>query len=287
MELTIKEYINKFLGVLYNDDETACFAEDKYGTNCYPKSKFDPKYHQFITLNPCSGGRGNEFVTAYRNFLVEIDSEGMSLEDQYEFFKSIQMPYSAITFSGNKSLHYVISLDRPLLAIETYKQVGDKLARAIGHPGLDVGVIKRPATFTRAPMGVRKSNGRIQKICEVFDRVNRDDFNVWLSKRLPGELLDLIHKKKKKFVQKENYRTIGDPSIFRIRRTELNWLIEGDFPKGERSDRWYRVACQASDAGYSYDEAIVTLEKYFYEDSDFLYREWEGIIRGVFDKHAQ
>lgn len=278
--------VKKYLDVLYNENEMACFSENLFGKNCYLPTEYNFNVHRFVTLNPCKGGRGNDFVTSYRSFLVEIDSKDISIEDQYLFFKSIEMPYSAITFSGNKSLHYVISLDRPLLDIESYKIVGEKLARAIGHQALDTGIVKKPATFTRAPMGIREDNGKLQKLFEVNGRVSRDFFNVWLDKRVPKEVMESLNNKKK-FIPVNKNRETGTPSIFEIRTTEFNWLRNNDFPSGTRNDRWYRIARQFCDVGFSFDQAINTLEKYFHNDADFPYREWEGIIKGVFDKHTQ
>ena len=70
---------------------------------------------QFYCINPVSkDGRKLENVTAYRNFLIEIDKgsdgEPVSLEKQYGIINASGLPLTALSFSGNKSMHGLVNL---------------------------------------------------------------------------------------------------------------------------------------------------------------------------------
>ncbi|WP_214676866.1 hypothetical protein, partial [Escherichia coli] len=65
-----------------------------------------------IAINPIKGWRRDDQVTAFRTFLIELDDG--SLEEQSKYVKEMDMPFTACIFSGNKSLHFAITLDQDL-----------------------------------------------------------------------------------------------------------------------------------------------------------------------------
>jgi len=68
------------------------------------------KLGAWIKINPSDGlGKKSENITSFRNVLLESDE--MSLEDQYKFLIDYKLPCRAIVHSGNKSLHAIIKIE--------------------------------------------------------------------------------------------------------------------------------------------------------------------------------
>ena len=64
----------------------------------------------WIRFNPLDGkGITNENVVDYRYSLVESDS--MSIEQQYEVLKKLELPIAVLVHSGGKSLHAIVKVD--------------------------------------------------------------------------------------------------------------------------------------------------------------------------------
>ena len=114
----MKEITESFLKLLFNEEETVCVSNGKFGYHSVSQnldkitlvSPSDKVGDQCITeedinlvaINPISGFRRDENITAYRTFLMEFDE--MSLSDQRTYVEKLDMPYSICIFSGNKSI---------------------------------------------------------------------------------------------------------------------------------------------------------------------------------------
>ena len=77
---------------------------------------FPDKTGVFVRINPMKpGGRTDEDVASFRHCLVEFDLDEngsrIPLETQFETFVRSGLPITAVTFSGDKSLHAFVRLD--------------------------------------------------------------------------------------------------------------------------------------------------------------------------------
>ena len=122
--------------------------------------------------NPYKGVRCQAGVTLHRHAVLEFDT--IDLDEQFSVFSSIELPYEALVYSGNKSIHAWIRIDAP--DNETYKKrtrLINKMFNDFGYTKksdkgfLDTAVLYDSSSIVRCPGAVR-DNGQVQKVlwCE-------------------------------------------------------------------------------------------------------------------------
>lgn len=276
----------KLLKLLFNPDETICVSPNKLGYHSVtirhmlggefeltpPPDAFKPepiqvttKDIQLVALNPIEGFRRDVNVTKFRSFLVELDSG--SLKEQFEYVKSLNMPYSTCIFSGSKSLHYVITLDEDLPDEETYRYIAEWILKIVSKADQ---MTKNPSRSVRCAGNIRKETGNEMKMLELNKRIPLSDLSFWL-----------------------NCYPAQDPALDRAaRESSSGSLLINDVPawiwkkladgidnsKG-RNNEWFKIFISFSKAGYTYDSMVSSLEAYFTPDRDFGRKEWESIAK--------
>ena len=178
MSKLTKEWVN----CLFNEDEYTCMGSQWENRTFSVKKLY---YHdsEYVSINPMKKGttRKGVNVTQFRNFLFEMDE--FNKKDQANIIKTSGLPISAMTDSGNKSIHFILSLEMPLEDRTQYtawfKCIADTLKKygAIIDPAC-----KDPGRFTRAPHAIRSSNGAEQKVYKVKGRVTRRQMEDWFEK---------------------------------------------------------------------------------------------------------
>ena len=113
--------------------------------------------------------RADHNVTCFRNFLIELDN--MPIKEQIEYVTS-KVPVSAITFSGNKSYHFIISLMTPFKTLEEYQKFARGLHRLL--PKADQST-KNPSRLSRLPGVVRPDTKLLQELVYLGNRINTKD----------------------------------------------------------------------------------------------------------------
>jgi hypothetical protein len=104
-------------------------------------------------LNPIKGYRDDLSCTAFRNFLVEMDTG--SIDDQLAYIKKLGMPYSAAIFSGNKSVHFLLSLDKDLPSENVYRALAEWILNIVTLADQNT---KNPSRSIRVPGAYREPN---------------------------------------------------------------------------------------------------------------------------------
>lgn len=137
-------------------------------------------------------------VTTFRNFIFEMDS--MPLEDQLKIFRNSEIPFTAITYSGSKSYHAILSVDpwacdqpHTLDGIDHYKLVWRRLTAKLDREAVQMGYkypdgkgsfidasCKNPSRLTRYPE-VFRDNGNKQELVQLTERMDREEFLTLLS----------------------------------------------------------------------------------------------------------
>lgn len=135
----MKEVHKEFLNLLFDKEETICVSDCAGGYHSISQDDLlgditlvSPKVEKLdrtikasdinlVAINPINGFRRDKEVTAFRTFLMELD-EG-SLSEQKKYMDTMEVPYSICIFSGNKSLHYGIVLDKPLANKAIWSQI--------------------------------------------------------------------------------------------------------------------------------------------------------------------
>jgi hypothetical protein len=276
----------KLLNLMFRPGEDVCVSHNKYGYHSiHLKSAFkdeveliptDPeRKHEkvstdsllLVALNPIQGYRQDENCKAYRNFLVEID--GQELKAQIDYIKAIKMPYSAIIFSGNKSMHFLISLDQDLQNEKTYRIISEWILRSVTWADQKT---KNPSRSIRIPGAMRKE-GR-QRLIEFKGPVSLSDLTAWLKTHPEARPKGRVKK-----VPTE------DMDYSRVKKWARDRLRHGLDPHKGRNQQWYAIAYEFALSGYSEDDTIKFLDRFFNPDRDFKEREWLTTIRSAF-KHA-
>lgn len=286
----------KLLNLMFRPGETVCVSWNKYGYHSIPLSEVleDKKVTlvptvdscvkrgiewneaafehphtdqlQLISLNPIKGFREDVNATAYRNFLVEMDYG--PLDEQLQYAKAIDLPYSAAVFSGSKSLHFLISLDQDLPSYKVYYLMAEwalKIASAADQN------TKNPSRSIRIP-GAEREPGKFQSLYDWRGPTSLKDFSAWLAAHPDA---------KPKPPEK---RTISEkPDFSKLKPWVPQRLVKGIVGiKSGRNKEWFAIAVEFAIAGYSEDDAISILEEYFTPDRDFKQKEWLTALKSGF-----
>ena len=133
-----------------------------------------PEAGAWIRMNPVDGhGVKNENVTAYRYALVESDT--LSIQEQDELYRRLELPIAAMVYSGGKSLHAIVRIDAPDID-EYYKRV-DFLYDFLRKQNVDIDRQNRnPSRLSRMPGVTRK--GKKQYL--VATNIGKKSWSDWI-----------------------------------------------------------------------------------------------------------
>jgi hypothetical protein len=286
----------KLLELMFRPSETVCVSPSKYGyhsislseilnneeitlvptpESCIERNikwedafeKSNPAYMTLVALNPIKGWRKDEYCTAFRNFLIEMDTGDIA--NQIEYIKNIGMPYSAMVFSGSKSVHTLISLDEDLPNERIYRFIAEWIlsVATLADP-----LTKNPSRSIRIP-GAYRTPTKLQTLIEIKSSIKLMDLMGWLAKHP-----NVKPKPYEKKIVSEH------PNFDNIAPWAKGKLINGLDPKKGRNQQWYAIAMEFALQGYSYDATISLLEQYFTPDRDFKKKEWETTVGSAFKK---
>ena len=277
----------QLLHLMFKAGETVCVSNSKYGYHSIPlESAFQDEITlvhpdetkplelaagdkiNLVALNPIKGFRRDENCTAFRSFLVEMDTG--PLDQQLAYIKALGMPYSAVIFSGNKSLHFLITLDTDLPSEKVYRMFSEWILNICT---LADQMTKNPSRSIRIPGAIRDGDRR-QRLVEIRSKVRLMDLVVWLSKKPEA---------KPKTYEK---RAPSDKiDAYKVRKWVRDRLRNGLDPTKGRNQQWYAIAYEFALSGYTEDGTMALLEEFFTPERDFREREWRMCIKSAF-KHV-
>jgi hypothetical protein len=219
-----------------------------------------------VALNPINGFREDLNCTAFRNFLIEMDYG--PLREQLAYAKKIGLPYSAVVFSGNKSLHFLISLDQDLTSEAVWRTMAEW---TLGIATAADQNTKNPSRQIRIP-GAYREPGKKQLIVENKGATNLQDFSAWLDSHPDA-----------KPRPPERRVVSGTRDFSKVKPWVSVRLSTGNIgSKSGRNKEWFSIACEFALAGYSEDDTIDVLEAFFVPDRDFKEKEWKTSIHSAF-----
>ncbi len=282
----MKPEAQEFIKLLFNTNETICVSHNKFAyhsikqeelnksiTMISPNCNINPEFIKEenidrVSINPINGFRNDQNVTIYRTFLIEID-EGL-LNDQLKYIKELEMPYSVCVFSGNKSLHFGIVLDKPLSCEHLWRSVNEWILNIVTKADQ---ACKNPSRCIRFPGHIRKDGrGLEQKLIELKTRVSQEELTIWLNKFWDKRPKPLFKPKNTRYVPLNVY-------------TFPKW-IQKELENGiyeNRNNRWFKIGLYlAEHVVFTEEESIDYLEKYFEEQPNFKYSEWKATILSAF-----
>lgn len=271
----------KLLSLMFIDGETICVSPNKYGYHSIPLENAlngqvtllspdqsrsieycDSSELLFVALNPIYGQRQDINCKTYRNFLVEMDTG--TIKEQIDHINSLGLPFSAAVFSGNKSCHFLISLDQDLPNEKVYRTFGEWILNII--PLADPNC-KNPSRSIRVPGAIR-DNGNRQRLLKFNGKVKLTDLSAWLAK----------YKSLKP--KGRTVKPVSDsPSLDNVAPWVGKALIEGIDRSRGRNKVWFTIACEFAIAGFDFDDTLNKLLPYFHEERDFKEKEWQAAIK--------
>jgi RecA-family ATPase len=133
-------------------DAGQTLKRDKW-IEAYVRGIFPNQRGVYLRINPMKpGGKSDKEVSAYRHALVEFDLDEngnrIPLETQYEAAIRSNVPITAITFSGDKSLHLLVRIDAGSRA--EFDQRRELVWKAFAAYQIDP-QNKNPSRYSRAP----------------------------------------------------------------------------------------------------------------------------------------
>ena len=267
---------------MFRPGETVCVSHNKYGYHSIPLDNamngpvrlvppningedLYPKTEELtlVALNPIKGFRQDINCTAFRSFLVEMDYGPIA--QQLEYVKKMEMPYSAAIFSGNKSIHFLISLDKDLPSEKIYRFFSEWI---LGAVTLADQATKNPSRSIRIPGAYREPTKK-QELMEYRGPVTVEELTNWL-RRHPGA----------KPKEKQEHKVSEIPDFTKIKGWICKALVDGI--RTNRNKMWFTVGVEFALAGYEEDDTLDKLRPYYHSDSDFKEKEWETTVRSAF-----
>ena len=274
-----------FLKLMFNDGETICVSDSKFSTHSIPLeyvinnnvTLVSPNPNvpikivgndklTMVALNPIKGFKKDDACYRFRNFLVELDY-GNRVE-QIKYLNTMGILYSAMVWSGSKSVHTLISLSEDLPNENVYRVFSKWILNIVSMADQNT---FNPSRSIRMPEAIRPETGDSQELIEIRSRVNIKDLVAWLQKHPEARPINKPLREKSEDFDFQHLRPW-------VRKRLINGL---DKRKG-RSNQWYAIAYEFALSGYSEDDTIKFLGGYFVPDRDFKEKEWKTTIKSAF-----
>lgn len=270
--------MNQWLNIVFDEGDSTCFTDAPTGMVSTRVQLADSRHtEQYMCINALDGTRDRRpeadwhsadvprradvNVVKLRTFLVEFDRR--ELVDQIDFVEASGMPYSLMTFSGGKSIHFLICLQEPLKSVNDYRSLVSRIYSALG--GKAVGLDeqnKNPSRLTRTPGGIRQPSKITQELLEVRGRVSVDQLEAWLTEKGFSKQAhdEMVAKKVASRIAVDNLRA-GKPGFKGLLKPETqNFLMIGAQP-GQWNVSFFKAACDLAKCGYSEAEVLDKLER--------------------------
>lgn len=271
---------------MFRPGETVCVSDSKFGYHSMPLEKAlgdmvtllspnpdvaERRVHTdsliFSAINPIQGFREDQNCYKFRNFMLELD--GPSLRDQWNYIQQLGIPFSACIFSGNKSLHFLISVDQDIPSEKLWRMFAEWILKIATFADQQV---KNPSRSIRIP-GAYREPGKQQKLLAYNGQVKLRDLYAWLC-QFPSS--------KPRPAEKRKVESVRDPE--KVKDWVKKRLKFGLDPTKGRNIQWFAIACEFALSGYSLDDTINILEDYFVPDRTFKEKEWKTALHSGF-KH--
>ena len=197
-----------FIEALFDiDDLVAWGKNDAYCA--YPKSPWPEMLHTDAVkfcINPLKGKRNGKNVTHINSLLFEMDKDinGRVIppKEQLCMFEESGLPFTTMTWSGTKSMHVIVRLEKPVPE-KWFRPLWKAIARVLVNQGLpiDPATMKIPQ-ISRLPLSYR--GGKLQRLIRVNERVKYLALVEWI--KANGETIRLPKKSNSKpLVVNTNY----------------------------------------------------------------------------------
>tara|TARA_R110000803_G_scaffold51703_2_gene106697 strand:+ start:798 stop:3044 length:2247 start_codon:yes stop_codon:yes gene_type:complete len=186
----------QFIETVYDDGDWTCLGP-YYENKTFPVSTLKLENSEYVSINAMTKKTTRKItnVTKLRTFLFEMDSDvngnPISMKEQIRLIKDAGLPWSTMTSSASKSIHFLLVLDQPLADRPIYTAYFEAVRAALLTRGILIDkACKDPSRFTRAPFGTNTkadlvtkkpdATTRTQTCLRVNGRHKRAAIDAWL-----------------------------------------------------------------------------------------------------------
>jgi hypothetical protein len=240
-----------FFECLFEGDEWVNYVKDDFReTRAMPMEAYKANHnYKFFSVNPLIKGRSRKIsnVKHHRNFMFEMDK--VDIKQQAEIVKTSKMPYSTCVFSGSKSLHYIVSLKKPVEDVIVYKAIHKAVSEVITKYNGIFDNTGDPCRLTRLPNVQRPETGKQQKLVKVNARIEFSELNQWLL----ANGVD-YHK----YIPQKGMMGIAEGTSSAADETKWEWIDKyymknDEYVAGNRHNYQHKMACMLLRTGMAPD----------------------------------
>lgn len=255
-----------FLNALFKPTDIVGFKNNVYTPIGEPTSATE-----FICLNPLLDASAKSFalenIAEFRNFLIEIDDRSLKAQEGL-IEKRLNVPWTTKTFSGSKSLHYIISLEESLKDLEEYRFYSEliyAIVKVMDPRCSNANRLTRLAGSTR-------QTGALQELKGTRKRISLEELKKWCYEEhsvATAAYLAQIELRKEKFKNQQR-------GLLSFTTQEL--LQHGRMYGDEsRHDALVRAAVNMVHAGLTLEE----IEDNLYKAAELLGVDGRGDVKGI------
>ena len=192
----MRELTQQWIDVVFDEGDYTCMGH-KFSNQVYSVTKLGEENNEYVSINAMKKGTTRRIanVTKLRTFLFECDEDPngnpVDMKTQIKNMQKAGLPWSTITTSASKSIHFIVVLDEPLMDRPIYTAYFQAIQAALAKNGIKIdGACKDPSRFTRAPFGINTKDQlkklkptdaeRTQKVLKVLKRRSIEEINNWL-----------------------------------------------------------------------------------------------------------
>ena len=178
------EQRRKFLNILFDQDDTVAWGMGKQFVRARdPYPEFLHTNENMMCINPCTYRRFDKITNVY-SLLFEVD-KGMTPKQQVKAFLESKIPFTTMTYSGNKSVHVIVRFANAI----SYENHDDSWQKAwwqaIADALLKHGIIVDESTkavgqISRLPGSLNEKTNKEQKLLLLKKRVTHEEMLKWL-----------------------------------------------------------------------------------------------------------
>tara|TARA_R110000787_G_scaffold280655_1_gene391475 strand:+ start:44 stop:2293 length:2250 start_codon:yes stop_codon:yes gene_type:complete len=186
----------KFVDVVFDKGDYTCMGPH-YQNKTFPVSTLLHETEEYVSINAMRRGTTRKItnVTKLRTFLFEMDEDingnPIAMKEQIALIMKSGLPWSTMTTSASKSVHFLLVLNESLEDRPIYTAYFQAIRAALLLRGIKCDqACKDPSRFTRAPFGIntkkdlvekgKTEEQRTQKCLRVNQRHDRHTVDQWL-----------------------------------------------------------------------------------------------------------
>jgi hypothetical protein len=188
----------QWLNTVFDKGDYTCLGH-KFNNKTFPVDALLHENTEYVSINAMKKGTTRKIVnvTKLRTFLFESDSDihgnPISMKEQAANMHRADFPWSTMSSSASKSIHFLLVLDDPLQDRPIYSAYFEAISSVLLKHGILVDrACNEPSRFTRAPFGINTKTelidkhpnpeDRVQKVLKVASRRSLKEVDEWLEK---------------------------------------------------------------------------------------------------------